>query len=98
MQWSLEPCCRTCAGGLAAHVVAALTNAGKTIVDPKALDSAIWLYLGDECDNANEPNYEEDNYDAGFIVVSLTLRRRFAPSYPRFWLLLVWRRAVPDAC
>ncbi|WP_238780361.1 hypothetical protein [Prescottella equi] len=38
VQWSLEPCCRTCAGGLAAHVVAALTNAGKTIVskpDPK---------------------------------------------------------------
>ncbi|MHC9531767.1 hypothetical protein [Prescottella equi] len=68
VQWSLEPCCRTCAGGLAAHVVAALTNAGKTIVDPKALDSAIWLYLGDECDNANEPNYEEDNYDAGFIA------------------------------
>ncbi|GEM_PF-6816179 len=33
VQWSLEPCCRTCAGGLAAHVVAALTNAGKTIVD-----------------------------------------------------------------
>lgn len=52
----------------AAHVVAALTNAGKTIVDPNALDSAIWLYLGDECDNANEPNYEENNYDAGFIA------------------------------
>lgn len=33
VQWSLEPCCRTCAGGLAAHVVAALTNAGKTIVE-----------------------------------------------------------------
>lgn len=52
----------------AVHVVAALTNAGKTIVDPNALDSAIWLYLGDECDNANEPNYEENNYDAGFIA------------------------------
>lgn len=52
----------------AAHVVAALTNAGKAIVDPNALDSAIWLYLGDECDNANEPNYEENNYDAGFIA------------------------------
>ncbi|MBM4640689.1 hypothetical protein GS448_24500 [Rhodococcus hoagii] len=52
----------------AAHVVAALTSAGKAIVDPNALDSAIWLYLGDECDNANEPNYEEDNYDAGFIA------------------------------
>ncbi|NKS52544.1 hypothetical protein GS500_04605 [Rhodococcus hoagii] len=33
VQWSLEPCCRTCAGGLAAHVVAALTNAGKTIAE-----------------------------------------------------------------
>ncbi|MBM4570338.1 hypothetical protein GS905_11760 [Rhodococcus hoagii] len=33
VQWSLEPCCGTCAGGLAAHVVAALTNAGKTIVE-----------------------------------------------------------------
>ncbi|NKS29286.1 hypothetical protein GS534_00910 [Rhodococcus hoagii] len=56
------------ADDLAAHVVAALTNAGKAIVDPNALDSAIWLYLGDECDNANEPNYEENNYDAGFIA------------------------------
>ncbi|MBM4683815.1 hypothetical protein GS532_07735 [Rhodococcus hoagii] len=51
-----------------AHVVAALTSAGKTIVDAKALDSAIWLSLGDESDDANEPNYEEDNYDAGFIA------------------------------
>lgn len=53
---------------VAAHVVAALTNAGKTIVEQEALDRAIWLHLGDECDNALAPNYEEDNYDAGFIA------------------------------
>lgn len=56
------------ADGLAAHVVAALTNAGHEIVDPKAFDLAIWLHLGGECDDAPEPNYEEDNYDAGFIA------------------------------
>lgn len=55
-------------GAHPAHVVAALTNAGKAIVDPKAFDLAIWLHLGGECDDAPEPNYEEDNYDAGFIA------------------------------
>lgn len=66
----------------AAHVVAALREAGMEIVQPKALDRAIWRLLGDECDNANEPNCEEDNYDAGFIAGLTHAQKTFRAELP----------------
>lgn len=36
--------------------------------DLTALSIKLFRRLGDECDDSPAPNYEEDNYDAGFLA------------------------------
>ncbi|NKZ71905.1 hypothetical protein GTA09_20730 [Rhodococcus hoagii] len=85
----------------AAHVVAALTNAGKAIVDQAGQPDE------EMAENEDEYGYKEWKTGVGRATAhtddTVTIDSGYhfnvkpvmpATSLPRFWLLLVWRRAV----